>query len=43
MWKKVQVEAPDKALYLTQMGATFGKLAKVDVVIIKTGEEIKIR
>jgi len=42
-WKKVQVEGPDIALLLTQLGGAFDKLAKVEVVIHKTGEEIKIR
>jgi hypothetical protein len=31
MWQLVKDKSPDMALFLTQMGGAFGRLAKVDV------------
>lgn len=42
-WNRIQIDLPSEAQWLTKMGVTFGRLAKVEVTNLETGEIFKIR
>jgi hypothetical protein len=43
LWIRVQDELPEEAEFLTELGAQFGRLAKVEVTNLATGEFFKLR
>jgi hypothetical protein len=43
VWARIQAELPKTAQILKEFGHTFGKLAKVEVTNLETGEIFKLR